>query len=364
MCRQDNSHQISSQCATKTELSAEAAAQIIKPNLPSPSTEVNLSRSLSVFLFDWDDTLFPTTALTHWGPERLSEALKAVDSIAANLLAAVLATPNSRLIILTNARTSWVQHAASNFMPKLNALLAARNNEVLLISAYRDRSDFSEASTEAYEQAVRSAKSEAVRPLSIAMRRVVEEMQAESFQVISVGDQPHDLMAAHALRHLMSSEHHESFVKTIAMKPMPTGPELANELSTMRKSLPKLLSVGRNFHQLMHQPQRAPAARAPVAEVQATPTPEEVKPPQTNAPDTSASDVSAKASTACTPSVLTSSSLHNTQLGIAAAAAAEPVSTGTKDASMVLPSEGAYQKRSDVSKRRRQPRQRRACAQV
>jgi len=339
------------QCASDPQAAAHA-----KPDLPRPSNALNLSRCLSVFLFDWDDTLFPTTALTSLGPERIGDALKAVDAIAADLLAAVLLTPNSRLVILTNAKLSWVQHVAEGYMPKLNALLGAQDGQVLLISAHRERSQFAEDDYAAYERAVRGSKSDAVRPLSVALRRAVEETQAQSFQVISVGDQPHDLAAAHALRAMMSAEEHsvdqESFVKTVAMKPMPTGIELAKQLGTLCRCLPKLLSVGRSFHLSMSQAQARPAARAPVVETPATPKAREARvdcPPF--------DDALLKASTPSKTSAEPDLSSSNPQASSTSTALVQPMSMSTKDA-WPLPS----RVQCAPKRGRRGARQRRTCA--
>jgi len=273
MCKADAKHQTLGQCSQNQASSndshshVEVAAPQRGPQLPETRNTLDLSRSLSVFLLDWDDTLCPTTALSSLGPALLGETLKAVDSIVAELITTILAIPNGRLIILTNANITWVFHSAESFMPKVNALLGAQQGRVLLISAHRDKSQLPEAGTPAYEDAVRRQKSEAVRPLAVALRNAVEESQAQSLQVISIGDQPHDLAAGHTLQHLIctdssSASPEESFVKTVLMKSRPTGMELVKQLSTLCRSLPKLVSMSRSLHQSM-SPTQAPAAATP-----------------------------------------------------------------------------------------------------
>jgi len=420
MCITGDAHQTSTQRVTETYNSSDAeAAAKVQPNLPTKSSELILNNSLSVFLLDWDDTLFPTTALTSLGPERVAEALEAVDTFAVELLAAILATPRSRLVILTNAKISWVHHCAETYMPKLNALLGANHCQVLLISAHRDRSQF--ATYAEYEHAVRHSKSEAVRPLSTLLQHEVVMAQATSFQVISVGDQPHDLAAAHALRGLMSygvcGVCEQSFVKTVAMKPQPAGMELAKQLDILCKSLPKVVNVGRHFHLSMCQNQspstspstspsnspstspsapppvagapalavEAPAVEAPAVEAPAVEAPA-VEAPAVEEPDVeaivavapvattsselewpclsahNALDETAQLSkTVSVPVLSDSSSLHNKRM---AHASAQPSPMLTQEASMAVPRKGQCQKSSDVSKRgRRAARQRRACAE-
>jgi len=230
----------------------EAAAQPKQPNLPGSSAQVNLSHTLSVFLFDWDDTLFPTSALTSHGPDVMREALNAVDTAAAELLRDVLSIPRSCVVILTNANTSWVYHSAETFLPQVNSLLRAHldtDGKLSLISAHRDRKSLPEIGTAAYEEVVRRSKSEAVQPLAVALDQVFRESQSLVLQVIGVGDQVHDLAAAHALQGLMRAE--DSFVKTVLMKPLPGGMELARQLHSLCRSVPKFLTVARSFHQSM-----------------------------------------------------------------------------------------------------------------
>jgi len=278
MCRTGASPSAHTQCSpneTYEDSHAKAAAKQQQPNLPECNAELNLKDSMSVFLFDWDDTLFPTTALTSLGPEHLREALKTVDTIVAELLAS-LASPRSCVVILTNANLSWVHHAAENFLPKVKALFGAPDSQILLISAHRDRAQLPEQGSPAYHEAVRRSKSEAVRPLATVVEKVARESQAQSLQVIGIGDQPHDLAAAHALRGLMC-DIKESFVKTVLMKRMPTGTELARQLGTLCRSLPMLLTIARSFHQSMHQAQTtsevptAPAQRAAECKTPAAP---------------------------------------------------------------------------------------------
>lgn len=302
MCRSDVTiHQTVVPCSPQTsnesqEVKAPAQGE---PKLPETRKALDLSRSLSVFLLDWDDTLFPTTALSSLGPELLDEALKAVDTTVAELLSAVLAIPNGRLIILTNANITWVYHSAATFLPKVDALLRAQEGRVLLISAHREKSQLPEVGTPAYDDAIRRGKSERVRPLAATLRQVLKESQAQSLQVISIGDQPHDLAAGHALRNMICSAPasiaaEESFVKTVLMKPRPAGMELVKQLDTLCRSLKMLVSMPRSIHQCMSPAPERVAARPvePSAEVQIQ-HPADTKPPQTadsSVPTSCASD--------------------------------------------------------------------------
>lgn len=265
MCRSDTGGQHCAESARQSINGQTVSLTNLKTDIQRLKAGLDLSCSLSVFLFDWDDTLFPTTAVRSLGPEVLGDVLKTIDTVVAGLLSALLAIPNSRIVILTNARISWVQHAAENFLPNVHALLSAGDESgpfILVRSAHRERSQF--ACAAAYEEAMRCSKSEAVWPLSRVLQQVARELEVQFCQVFSVGDQAHDLEAGHTLHDLLCSvdmgraPFQQSFIKTVAMKTMPTGVELAKQLSTLGKALPKLSVTARSFHQSMSPVQPAP----------------------------------------------------------------------------------------------------------
>jgi hypothetical protein len=304
MCRSDAGHPPhlqSSPTGTYGD-SHQAAAQQQQPNLPDRIRRaLNLDRCLSVFLLDWDDTLFPTTALVAQGPERIRDALSTIDSAVADLLTSTLDVPNSQVVILTNANLSWVRHAVESFMPKVRSLfekhaLFAEESQLRLISAHRDRAELPQEGSAAYEDAIRRSKSVAVQSIAARLQALAAKQSAQSVQVIGVGDQPHDLAAAHVLGSLLSAE--ECFVKTVMMKLKPTGVELSRQLAALSRSLPKLMSCARSFHQSMHaapaqaashaMPQKARQQALPARDVLRdvpTPTKNMLSSGRTDAPD-------------------------------------------------------------------------------
>mmetsp|Transcript_30148 Transcript_30148/g.82863 ORF Transcript_30148/g.82863 Transcript_30148/m.82863 type:complete len:432 (+) Transcript_30148:80-1375(+) len=89
----------------------------------------------SLIIFDWDDTLFPTTALSTAG--RLLEPRDGADG--ADLLPCAFAACQAirtakrygRVVVVTNAMKGWVQEMISRFMP----LLEPELHDVTVISA-------------------------------------------------------------------------------------------------------------------------------------------------------------------------------------------------------------------------------------
>merc|ERR1719259_700041 len=92
---------------------------------------------VSAFIFDWDDTLCPTSALGALGPAPLAGVLAQVDALAAQLLSSALETPRSRVVLLTAADLEWVWLSAQDFLPRTAALLAEPPGNLVLLSSRR-----------------------------------------------------------------------------------------------------------------------------------------------------------------------------------------------------------------------------------
>mmetsp|Transcript_14772 Transcript_14772/g.44520 ORF Transcript_14772/g.44520 Transcript_14772/m.44520 type:complete len:363 (+) Transcript_14772:92-1180(+) len=222
--------------------------------------QLNLSDCLSIFIFDWDDTLFPTSALVANGPEKLSPAFQLIDQLAAQLLGAALAMPLSHVMLLTSANLNWVYQSARDFLPRVSRLLEAPAENMHVVSAHRPRHEGGAAggSAQAHEAARR--KLEVVRTRAEGLQALIAELGVSAFQAISLGDSPYDLEAAHELARLLRAE--ASYVKTVAMMPRPRESELYGQLRALSKALEPLSTRARSSHQSMHQAQRQPLAKA------------------------------------------------------------------------------------------------------
>lgn len=94
-------------------------------------------------IFDWDDTLFPTSAFS---PKTQDEMMKIkaqnrelfmeIDQIVSNLLEKVVSSnENSQVLIVTNAHKSWVEYSSQTLMPLTAEILKDR---IRVISARVD----------------------------------------------------------------------------------------------------------------------------------------------------------------------------------------------------------------------------------
>lgn len=118
-----------------TELSFQTTVQ----RCNSDSSNLALDQSLETLLiFDWDDTLFPTTRLEQLGcksgqlcdlPADDQAHFKELSGYVERTLC--LAKGLGRVAIVTNAAAGWVEHSCNNFFPNLTPLL----EELDIISA-------------------------------------------------------------------------------------------------------------------------------------------------------------------------------------------------------------------------------------
>lgn len=211
---------------------------------------VNLHDTMSIVLFDWDDTLFPTSALTAYGPEKIASALEMVDGLVADLLAGVLATPLNQVVLLTNARSGWVNHCLQEFLPKVNELLTVREaGRIQIVSAMPAGKQDPSSPTYAAEVAMwkKTAAYEHIRPVLLEK---LGHIRASMLQVLSIGDSHHDLDAGHALNAMLRAESsvQESFVKTVLLKSRPNAGEVVGQLRSITKAFRTVLMTPRNCH--------------------------------------------------------------------------------------------------------------------
>ncbi|CEL99869.1 unnamed protein product [Vitrella brassicaformis CCMP3155] len=178
-------------------------------------------------IFDWDDTLFATTAimtgpLSHGGEESaIRKALKAFFKKAGQQMAALdaaaskameRAVAEGKVIVITNGETAWVRLSAG-FMPLLQKVM--ENNTVRVVSSreafskdYPNRSDLWKIYTFAREIGK-------MRPLDMA---------------ITIGDAPHDMDALKKYRGKGSGAVAKRYVRFTGL---PEPPTLTKELDKL-----------------------------------------------------------------------------------------------------------------------------------
>lgn len=246
-------------------------------------TDARFSECFSVFIFDWDDTLFPTSALLALGPEQLKASFAQIDTLVLQLLHACIGMARSKVLLLTSANLEWLRHSSHEFLPSVAALLNAPPAKLSVVSSHRKlaKAAIGASSVKSPPEEVARRKLEAVVQAAQLVQADIDGLGAKMVQVMSVGDGPFDLQAAHVLARTLRVE--SRLVKTIGMKPRPNHLELAGELRCLCRALPALVRVPRAFHQSM-----APTPKAAVPSVEPQQEPHEEAPPNPAPPQAEA----------------------------------------------------------------------------
>jgi hypothetical protein len=103
----------------------------------------------TVIIFDWDDTLLPTTYLIPFQqliyqplskplPSAIEKKMVEIDEYAARLIQ--LSKDNGTVLIITNAAEGWVELSAQRFMPKTAKVL--RKNVEIISARTKYEKDF------------------------------------------------------------------------------------------------------------------------------------------------------------------------------------------------------------------------------
>jgi hypothetical protein len=183
----------------------------------------------ALLVFDWDDTLLPSSWLSKSGvrldspdplPTDIQEQLAACDKASASLLQSAICCA-SKVFIITNAEEGWVSRSAARFAPILCRLLP-------LCSVLSARSSF-EA----------SAPGDFLQWKIMAFRKVIGEFPSFS-SVLSIGDSLVERDAVYSA----ASSHPDIFVKSIKLIDKPTPLQLSEQLIMLRDSI----------HTLSHEP--------------------------------------------------------------------------------------------------------------
>ena len=197
--------------------SSNASYDLIPPDRQALST--------TLILFDWDDTLFPTTAMVHNKPR--DRTLCEEHNI--NLCFAVshllnLTRTLGRVMIVTNARAAWVDHTSRTLIPEMAALLAG----IPIVSA-RDLFEANHPGDPILWKCEAFA--------------LFKENSRQIANLVSIGDSEPEMQAVASLAKL----YHTSFVKTVRFRSLPTMPELIKQLELLESKLPQIVSYARNL---------------------------------------------------------------------------------------------------------------------
>lgn len=182
----------------------------------------------TVCIFDWDDTLLPTSYVGFREEEAISEVakqhLKGIQREGKRLLK--MAQRAGHTFIITNALPCWVEYSARRYLPGLVEALQS----IPVISArgqYEEQfpGEHAQWKVQAFLQVQRQLDSEVVTNL------------------ISVGDSTFEMDAVH----VMGREFEQAVVKTVKFRENPTAEELHKELELVATKFEQILSKAQNL---------------------------------------------------------------------------------------------------------------------
>mmetsp|Transcript_36915 Transcript_36915/g.73030 ORF Transcript_36915/g.73030 Transcript_36915/m.73030 type:complete len:347 (-) Transcript_36915:104-1144(-) len=228
----------------------------------------------TLIFFDWDDTLFPTTAIfDEWEvpsgkelenailPEVLSKQLVRWCNALLNFLTAACSV-SERCVIVTNSRRPWIQQCACRFAPDMLELLESTRgkgstvacggsvriayaNEA--VSRKRYRRDGIRPVMQELAPCELELEEQLMKPKQESMRREAEDFYSRYFgqtwkNIISIGDMPYEHNAVQEVTFQRVAPERER-LRTKAMT-LPTGPsveEVTFRLELLARLLPALV---------------------------------------------------------------------------------------------------------------------------
>lgn len=189
------------------------------------------SKSQTVVIFDWDDTLLCTTFLRrHYPggvtlPPSVRECLRSLEQVSTKLIEMALEV--GQAYIVTNATPGWVQESAAQWAPNLLPVI----ERVRVISA-RERWSMS------FPQDVYQWKIRTFRELHRYLPSVERVMN-----IVAIGDADFEMQAGLS----MGQQFEKAVVKTIKLKEQPSPPELVKQLKLVQEKFHQIQTQGRNL---------------------------------------------------------------------------------------------------------------------
>ena len=189
--------------------------KLVVKGIMRPNEKENQKSHNSLIIFDWDDTLLPTSFLTKNGiyNENLilsnldQEKIKKLEDIVFELLSKAL--DRGDVFIITNAGPGWVEYSAEKYYPKITSLL----KKIYIISA---KGEFESK----FPNNARLWKIH-------AFLEIKKELEDIVTNIICLGDSLIEMDAGKILAEKFS----EAFIKTIKFREFPKPEELNKQLT-------------------------------------------------------------------------------------------------------------------------------------
>ena len=205
--------------------------KLVVKGIMRPNEKENQKSHNSLIIFDWDDTLLPTSFLTKNGiyNENLilsnsdQEKIKKLENNVFGILTKAL--DRGDVFIITNAGPGWVEYSAEKYYPKIMSLL----KKIYIISA---RGEYESK----FPNDAKMWKVQAFLKLQKKFDDIVTN-------IICLGDSIIEIDAGKILADKFS----EAFIKTIKFRESPKPEELNKQLTLVLEQFPIIYSTIKNL---------------------------------------------------------------------------------------------------------------------
>ena len=204
-------------------------SKLIYKNIWTPGEKSKFNNNLSIF--DWDDTLFPTSFLVQEDiindenlPEEYMDIISVLDKAIVNVIN--FAINKGDVYIITNSSIGWVEFSTKKYYPNLKKYL----DKIHIISA---RNEYENA----YPGEVKLWKDKTFLNLKDKINLKIPT------NIICFGDSIVELEAGKKL----ASKINNSFIKTIKLKEKPDPADIINQLNLIIKKIDYIYSSAKNM---------------------------------------------------------------------------------------------------------------------
>ena len=204
-------------------------SKLIYKNIWKPNQKLKTHNSL--FIFDWDDTLFPTSFLINEGiidQDNLSEELKNNFNILEDIIINILnfALSKGDVYIITNSSIFWFKYTFYKYFTNLNNII----NKINIISARDEYEDIYPGENKIWKEKA-----------FLSLRKNININLVTN--IICFGD---SLIELEAVK-LLASKLNECFIKRIKFKENPEIEDLIKQLNLVNSKIDYIYSKAKNL---------------------------------------------------------------------------------------------------------------------
>mmetsp|Transcript_52217 Transcript_52217/g.124488 ORF Transcript_52217/g.124488 Transcript_52217/m.124488 type:complete len:332 (+) Transcript_52217:148-1143(+) len=224
-------------------------------------------RDQTIIIFDWDDTLCPTTWLRSVaifgengqlkGAVINSEARKQLHQLSEQVVVLLqLAQTLGKVVIVTNARRPWVDTSCHHLLPAVKSHLKEITVEYALEHVAPE--EVQKGQQEAQKNSGTGAKNDSIdimltetkyRAMKVTVQKFYSRYENQSWKnLISIGDAHFEHHAIRKLGEERPSKESKCRVKTIKLIEGPTLPGLVLQLQIVTASLMNIIKEDDNVH--------------------------------------------------------------------------------------------------------------------